>query len=145
MQDTQKEIGKRLQEIRNVYNNGFKASIEQFAGELGETKYNISNYESGKANIPNRLLLSLYDKGINPLYILTGEGSKFSDNVEGRKFKDKPESPAPGKEILKSNVEIVPNFEISGKTIDELLQQAAYYSAAAGDIMKIIKEKRKKN
>ena len=87
MKKLQTEIGKRIQEIRNVYNNGFRATLEQFSAELGETKYNISNYENGKANLPPRVLVSLYEKGFNPVYILTGTSEIYADNERGRELK----------------------------------------------------------
>jgi transcriptional regulator with XRE-family HTH domain len=85
MEELNKVIGKRLQDIRKIYNNGFRCSVEQLASELGESPANIRNYECGKAGVPNRLLLALYYKGINPIYIITGEGPLFAPNEEGAK------------------------------------------------------------
>ena len=86
MEVLQKEVGQRLREVREIFYEGNKLSARLFANTLGETKDNIANYENGKANIPNRLLIALYYKGFNPVYILTGEGSVFADNERGKEL-----------------------------------------------------------
>lgn len=83
MEEINKAIGKRLQEVRRIYNNGYRCSAEQLAGEIGESVANIRNYECGKAGIPNRVLLALYHKGINPIYLLSGEGEVHAPNAAG--------------------------------------------------------------
>lgn len=129
-------IGKRLSEIRNIWNGGFRATIEQFATELGEQRHNISNYESGKANIPPRVLVALFEKGYNPVYILTGTGDVYADNEKGRSLK----LAANG---IKADPVIPLQLEGRGKmSIDELSRKASEYIAAAGDILKLIEEKR---
>ena len=84
MDDLNRIIGKRLQEVRRIYNNGFRCSVEQLASEISETPANIRNYECGKAGIPNRVLVALYRNGINPIYILTGDGTPYAPNDEGK-------------------------------------------------------------
>jgi len=135
----QKEVVQRLREVRDIFYEGNKLSARLFANTLGETKDNIVNYENGKANIPNRLLIALYYKGFNPIYILTGEGSIFADNERGRELFKIIEK----KNKLKGNVTSVLKPEFSQVNIDELYEKFAEISAAAGDIMKAIKKKRK--
>ncbi len=81
MQDQQISIGKRLQEVRSNYIAARKLSAIEFADILGESKYNISNYERGIASIPNRVLIELYKNGINPTWVLTGEQSIYINNA----------------------------------------------------------------
>lgn len=131
MKDFNKEIGSRLKEVRKIYNGGFKATIEQFAAILGETKYNLSNYENGKANLPVRVLKVLYEIGINPLYIINGVGSKFADNEAGRILREK----------IEQNNENEKDF--TKMSSEELLHQAEILTVAAGNIMKIISERNK--
>lgn len=117
------EIGKRLREVRLHYLENIKLSIPDFALELGESKYNIANYERGIANIPNRLLVSLYEKGFNPIYILTGEGSMFAQNNAGRARLNKVKN----SETLSENEE------------NALKEKLNTIKVAAGDIEKILK------
>jgi len=131
MKDFNKEIGSRLKEVRKIYNGGFKATIEQFAAILGETKYNLSNYENGKANLPVRVLKVLYEIGINPLFIINGVGSKFADNEAGRILREK----------IEQNNENEKDF--TKMSSEELLHQAEILTVAAGNIMKIISERNK--
>lgn len=138
MKKLQSEIGKRIQEIRNIYNGGFRATLEQFSTELGETKYNISNYENGKANIPPRVLVSIFEKGFNPVYVLTGIGDIYADNEKGRSLKIVSES-------SKSNAKIIGIPHNESMSLVELNRKASEYIAAAGDIMKLIEEKRKEH
>lgn len=83
------EVGERLKQIRFIFNEGGKLSADQFAFILGETRDKIANYELGRAGLPVRVLLELYKRGINPVYIITGEGSIFADNREGGNFRYK--------------------------------------------------------
>jgi hypothetical protein len=82
-------LGRRLKDIRMIINEGGKLSGDQFGYILGETRDNIANYETGRAGVPIRLLHELYKRGINPVYIISGEGSIFAENDAGRKFKAK--------------------------------------------------------
>lgn len=128
----QKEIGKRLREIREKHYAKFKLSLSDFAEELNEKMFNIANYEAGKANLPNRVLVALYDKGFNPSYILTGEGSIFADNDAGKTRKDQ------YSEIEDLSTE---SEDLSNLTIDELFNKAIKYNAAADSIMKYLKKR----
>jgi hypothetical protein len=56
---------------------------------LGESRDKIANYELGRAGLPVRVLYELYKRGINPIYIIAGEGSVFADNIEGDNFREK--------------------------------------------------------
>lgn len=82
-----KEMGLRLRQIRKIFNEGGKLSAEQFAYIFGETTDKILNYELGRASIPLSLLVDLYYRGFNPIYILTGKEGIFAKNAEGRKRK----------------------------------------------------------
>jgi hypothetical protein len=82
-------LGRRLKDIRHIINEGGKLSGDQFGYLVGETRDNIANYETGRAGVPVRLLHELYKRGINPVYIISGEGSVFADNEAGRKFRAK--------------------------------------------------------
>ncbi|MBX3044134.1 MAG: helix-turn-helix transcriptional regulator [Candidatus Kapabacteria bacterium] len=81
------QVGERLKKIRFIFNEGGKLSADQFAFLLGETRDKIANYELGRAGLPIRVLLELYRRGISPIYLISGEGSIFSDNNEGKNFK----------------------------------------------------------
>ena len=89
MENINKEIGKRLKKVREIMNEGGKLSAEQFAYLLGETRDKIANYESGRASLPVRVLYELYNRGINPQFLLSGEGSIFADNTAGKEFERK--------------------------------------------------------
>lgn len=80
-----RDMGLRLRQIRKIFNEGGKLSAEQFAFLLGETTDRILNYELGRAAIPLTLLVDLYYRGFNPIYILTGTEHIFAKNNEGRK------------------------------------------------------------
>lgn len=85
MEVNQNEIGKRLRIIRENYIiPGVKLSANQLAKMLNSTADKILNYERGLSNIPNSILISLYQLGINPIYILTGEENIFANNDNGR-------------------------------------------------------------
>jgi hypothetical protein len=83
------DIGLRLKEVRNIMNEGSKLSAEQFAYLLEETGDRIRNYELGRAGVPVRLLYNLYYRGINPIYIITGEESIYANNAPGKKLKSR--------------------------------------------------------
>ncbi len=82
-------MGKRLREVREIFNEGGKVSTTQFAYVLSETRDRISNYENGRSAIPVKLLYELYNRGINPTYIITGDGEIFANNEAGNIFKEK--------------------------------------------------------
>jgi len=126
------EIGSRLREIRHLFNEGDKLSAKQFAYLLGETTDKILNYENGRASVSINLLINLYNRGINPTYVLTGDGSYFAANSIGQELIKKVE----GK--VKDKVEILNIKETDGLTIEQMLEMAEKYSVAAGDIMKEI-------
>lgn len=84
MSDLNLEIGNRLREIRDIFHEGVKLSADQFAFVLDETGDKVRNYELGRAAVSIRMLHKLYEKGINPTYIITGEGDIFADNEAGK-------------------------------------------------------------
>jgi hypothetical protein len=88
MENINQEIGNRLREIRDIFHEGVKLSADQFAFILDETGDKIRNYELGRAAISVRLLRKLYEKGINPTYVITGEGDIFADNTAGDKRRE---------------------------------------------------------
>lgn len=88
MQDYYAEVGKRLREVRSIFNEGTKLSGEQFAYLLDETGDRIRNYELGRAVVPIRLLFALYQRGISLSFLVAGEGGMFADNDAGLKFKE---------------------------------------------------------
>ena len=80
-------VGKRLSEVRKIFNEGGEIPITQFAFLLSESRDKLSNYENGRSAIPIKLLHELYIRGINPIYILSGEGEVFADNNAGEIFR----------------------------------------------------------
>jgi hypothetical protein len=77
MDEINKAIGKRLRLIRNIFNEGGKLSAQQFAFLLNETRDKIISYELGRSAIPIRMLIELYNRGINIIWLLTGDGGYF--------------------------------------------------------------------
>jgi transcriptional regulator with XRE-family HTH domain len=122
MDALKKNIGRRLKEIRLFVFDGM--TINVFAEMLSEKPANISNYEQGKANIPNRVLVELYHKGINPIYILTGEGAKkrenFTESISGE-------------------------ATLNRSKLDYLIEKADEMTVAAGDIRKYVLEQQSKS
>lgn len=149
MKDLNKEIGARIRFIRSIFNEGAKLSASQFAHLLGESVHKILNYELGRAQVSPSFLVSLYRRGINPTYILTGEGKIFAENKAGRELEQK------FGEYLNASRDVQPstensnisqdftNFieELSGKKFEDLLELARKHTAVAGDIMEILKRK----
>lgn len=89
MKDLNIEVGLRLKQVRHFFNEGKKLSAEQFGHLLGESRDNIANYEMGRAGVPIRVLFELYERGINPTYIITGDGKVFADNKAGKDFQQR--------------------------------------------------------
>ena len=129
-------MGKRLREIRHVFFEGRKVSTRQFAEFISETKDNIANYENGRAFIPNRLLVSLYLRGYNPIFLLTGESSMYADNEAGAALR------AAAASQIGGSVEIL--SPESDKRISIAAEPHEDFSVAAGDVSKAM-NKNKKN
>lgn len=89
MDEYNREVGKRLKEIRLSFNEGVKLSANQFAHLLGTTRDKIANYESGRTALPASILYAMYNRGINPVYIISGEASIYANNEPGRTLKEK--------------------------------------------------------
>lgn len=68
---------------------GIKLSATQLAAILDSSNDKISNYERGISAVPNQILVGLYHAGINPVYLLTGEGDIYASNPEGRRLAEK--------------------------------------------------------
>ena len=135
MGELQKEIGSRLRKIReNIFFLGIKLSARQFAEKLGSSKDKISNYETGRPSVPDKLLVDLYKNGINPTYVLTGEGEVYDENSAGQSLKEKIE----GKESEAGKVELVSELNLKEMSDEELVE---FLSVAAGDIKKRLKSK----
>jgi hypothetical protein len=105
--------------------------------------------------VPPSFLLSLYKRGVNPIFILSGEGEMFAPNAAGRELKRKLEaklSPKQSESPSKredTQTEHKPsalptNVPIPEARIDELIELARSYTVAAGDIMRLL-SLRKKN
>lgn len=126
MENYNLEIGKRLKNIRMIFNEGAKLSSEQFAYLLGETGDKIRNFELGRSALPVRVLYNLYLRGINPVYVISGDGSMFADNEAGVEFKRKVES----KRKFSGDVEIIyqpsDHYQIAAES------KSPVYRAAAG-------------
>ncbi len=67
-------MGLRLKEIRKLN----KATQVEFAQLLETSQRNISSYENGNLEIPDRVKIKLFNLGINLNWLLTGEGEMFS-------------------------------------------------------------------
>ncbi len=134
MDDLKAQTGERLREIRNIFNEGFKLTISQFAGLMGETKDRMANYESGRSSIPNHLLVNLYRRGVNPVYLLTGEGSIYADTPAGKELKKK----------IGGDYSDLFDGDLEKAPLDILLDKAQRHTAAAGNIWEIIRKKRLK-
>lgn len=134
MKTLQIEIGRRLAFIRTqIISGGVKLSTRQFAKLLGSTGDRIQNYESGKSQIPNELLVELYKRGISPQYILTGDGSVYVDNEAGRALRGQADEKNSAEDDARP-----PAVDLSKYSYDELV---TLLNVAAGDIAKRRKEK----
>ncbi len=85
-------VGKRLQNIRKTFNEGTKLSANQFAHLLGTTRDKIVNYENGRSSVPVSILYSLYLRGINPVYLISGDGEIYAENTAGQLIRERMES-----------------------------------------------------
>lgn len=122
MSTQQINIGKRLQEVRSKYISAGKLTAIEFADLLGESRFNIANYERGIANIPNRVLVELYRNGINPTWVLTGEQEIYVSS--GKNLK-----------ISNANKVIRPDINYFNEDDYNII-------ARAGDLLKIIADNR---
>lgn len=122
MIDYNLSVGKRLQEIRKTFNEGTKLSASQFAHLLGTTRDKITNYENGRSSLPVSVLYSLYLRGINPVYIISGDGEIYADNAAGERIRKRIEQKKEN-EIRKKNI-----FRLDDEKYKE--NQNIYKSAA---------------
>ncbi len=142
MVELNKLIGERLKIIRFIFNEGGKLSAEQFAFLVGETKDKILNYELGRASVPIRMLYELYRRGINPTYIITGEGSMFAENSAGKVFTDKLNARAKVTQFtMQSDVKMMTNIT-NLEEFESNSKQISVIRAAAGDIHKAMKKQK---
>ncbi|MGQ9819249.1 MAG: hypothetical protein ACUVQ1_04905 [Candidatus Kapaibacteriales bacterium] len=148
-----KEIGNRLRFIRNIYHEGSRLSSNQFAHLFNESLHRILSYEQGRSNIPVYLIYQLYYRGINPIFLITGEHSIFAPNKAGYELYERIKGKVPSSVLTEFNIPETalqpppskPDVEALKNPLDfdldELIQQAEFYAAAAGDLMKYIKAK----
>lgn len=132
MEDLKTQSGERLKQIRKIFNEGYKLTINQFAQLVGETKDRMANYESGRSSLPNHLLINLYKRGVNPVYILTGEGSIFADTPAGKELKKK----------IGTDDDDNRELDLEKAPLDILIDKAQSHTVAAGNIWEIIRKKR---
>lgn len=79
-----KVVGIRLRAVRSIYNEGLRFTLEQFAHILNISWEKLNNYETGRSTLPMITLYDLYQRGINPMFLLLGKGDIFSDSEEGK-------------------------------------------------------------
>ncbi|HOM04659.1 MAG TPA: helix-turn-helix transcriptional regulator [Candidatus Kapabacteria bacterium] len=122
--DYLKHIGRRLRIVRSIFNEGKKLSTEQFAHLLGETRDNIANYEHARASVPARVLIELYKRGINPTWVLTGDGDIFANNSQGKQRR---------KLLKERNIDISETKQMAAVEFDEQ-REVKVLKVAAGKI-----------
>ena len=83
-----RDIGIRLKSVRHIYNEGTYLTVRQFANLLDITPEKLLNYESGRSALPINVLIKLYNRGINPIFLLVGEEDVFVNNA-GKSLKEK--------------------------------------------------------
>ncbi len=134
MKYIREDIGKRLRLIREgIIGEGIELSASQFAKLFNSTRDKIINYESGRSNLPVEILVKLYNRGVNPIYVLTGEGSIFAPNEAGSALADRlRENGAYRAESEPASIE--PTKFDPSKLSEE--DKISLISAAAGDILK---------
>lgn len=141
MSEYDKKVGERLQSIRSIFNEGAKLSARQFAYLLNTTRDRIANYETGRSSIPVSVLYSLYIRGINPVYLISGEGSLFAENEAGRVFKQKIKRQLNSKmstEIMSNVMAADPALADDIEGLEEFDKKAGYFAAAG----KIVRKKK---
>jgi len=135
------EVGRRLKLIRQISNEGGPLSASQFAFLLDETRDRITNYERGVTSVPIRLLYKLFQRGINPIYLVTGEGYLLAENEQGIGFYEKISAkPDSLKRIfnLSPSLQLISESYLSG---DKNKDNVPIYQVAAGDLHKTRKKR----
>lgn len=100
------DVGIRLRQIRALFNEGGRISAAQFAYLLNTSRDKVANYESGRSALPLEIIYLLYQRGINPIYLICGEGPMFASNAEGKKFELKVNTRA-SFEPMKQNARVI--------------------------------------
>lgn len=148
-----KEMGNRLRFIRNIFHEGTRLSSNQFAHLFNESLHKILSYEQGRSAIPVNIMYQLYQRGINPIFLITGEGSIFAPNKAGEELYEKIHGKVPAVVLNEFNIpesafeppikkaKTEKKEELIDTDLDELLRRAQLYAAAAGDLMKYIQAK----
>jgi hypothetical protein len=127
------QVGMRLRQIRMIFNEGKKLSTMQFAYLVDESPERMYNYEFGRAGIPVRVLLELYKRGINPIYLISGEGDVFAPNKAGIELKERINKKQAKNQIGKTEIT---KIDVNPK---ELAFDTKVIKVAAGKIKKKIK------
>lgn len=121
-----KQCGARLKKIRESFNEGRKLSADQFAHILNETRDKIANYESGRSQIPIRVLYELFLRGYNPTFIITGDGDIFADSIMGKRIKKLIEAKAKiDKEAAKNYASLKKEMKHKAEFNDDVILKAA--------------------
>jgi transcriptional regulator with XRE-family HTH domain len=84
-----KQIGNRIKAVRSIYNEGIRLTVEQFSHLLDISNEQLLNYENGRSALPINILIELYNRGINPIFILTGEADVLAGNKAGNELRKK--------------------------------------------------------
>ena len=140
MEDINKAIGKRIQTVRKNYlGDGYELTTAQMAKILYCSKDKVLNFENGRTKVTPEILILLYNRGINPIFILTGEGSAFADNAAGEIIKQRQKQV-----IYKRSSKVMYLNEPRAFHPDELSEEDKLnlISAVAGNILE---ERNKKN
>ena len=84
-----KQIGNRIKAVRSIYNEGIRLTVEQFSHLLNISSEQLFNYENGRSSLPINIIYELYNRGINPYFIITGEKDALADNKVGNELRQK--------------------------------------------------------
>ncbi|MCX6155789.1 MAG: hypothetical protein NT007_16710 [Candidatus Kapabacteria bacterium] len=134
--ELKQEISERLRFIReNLIVKGIRLSAAQFADMFDTSEDKIRNYENARSNVSIELLILLYRHGINPIFLLTGEGSWFAENKAGKQLASDFKT--------SKNAGLITNLvKIDGSSLADR-KAVRIVNAAAGDIKASIKSKKK--
>ena len=76
-------LSKRLVKIRET----LKISQDELGTKIGISRFSVSNYESGKRNITERVIKDICREfDVNEEWLRTGEGEMFVELPEGTEF-----------------------------------------------------------
>lgn len=136
MEDFALESGKRLRNIREIFNEGGKLSAEQFGFAVNESSDKIINYELGRTAIPIKLLYEIYKRGFNPNYIISGMGSLFLENENGQRIRKIIEDKLQNSVLTTSDRAKLTACLENGEEFTKICDLLSSYKVAAGRIKK---------